>query len=219
MSIDTAHEAPPDHTPRTAPTPPSVPGRFRRWTAHHPVAAFMTIAFSVAYPVMALPVMASHGVIPDGWMPQTAGVDPERIASVLLVLVALLPASVWVTWATEGRPGVHQLARRMLRWRIGFVWTVVVLAAIPTLTLAFALLLGDSLRTVDVVALSVGQTIGLLVNLALINIWEETAWSGVVQTRLERRHGLVRRHCSPPCRSHSSTCHCTSSGTSPSDHS
>ena len=35
------------------------------------------------------------------------------------------------------------------------------------------------------------QLAGLLVNLVLINMWEETAWSGVVQTGLERRHGIV----------------------------
>ncbi|MEO5662265.1 MAG: CPBP family intramembrane glutamic endopeptidase [Nocardioides sp.] len=109
-----------------------------------------------------------------------------------MVFVALLPASVWVTWAAEGRPGVSRLVRRMLRWRIGVTWTVLVLAGLPTLTLTFALLFGDSLRAVDVVALVTAQTIGLLVNLALINIWEETAWSGVVQTRLEHRHGLVK---------------------------
>jgi membrane protease YdiL (CAAX protease family) len=34
--------------------------------------------------------------------------------------------------------------------------------------------------------------LGLLVNLFLINLWEETAWSAVVQTRLERRYGPVR---------------------------
>ena len=36
------------------------------------------------------------------------------------------------------------------------------------------------------------QVVGLLVNLLLINMWEETAWAGVVQTRLEQRHGLVK---------------------------
>lgn len=38
----------------------------------------------------------------------------------------------------------------------------------------------------------VTQLVGFLVNLALINVWEETAWSGLVQTQLEERHGLVR---------------------------
>src|SRR5688572_25961640 len=30
----------------------------------------------------------------------------------------------------------------------------------------------------------------LLINFILVNLWEETAWAGVVQTRLERRHNI-----------------------------
>jgi membrane protease YdiL (CAAX protease family) len=150
------------------------------------------VAVAIAYPVMSVPIMASHGVIPNGWLPQAQSLDTERIASVLLVFVALLPAAMWVTWTAEGRPGVARLVTRMFRWRIGATWTVLVLAALPSVTLALAILFGDTPRTVDIVPLVTGQVIGLLVNLVLINMWEETAWSGVVQTRLERRHGLVK---------------------------
>ena len=167
-------------------------GRLRSWSARHPVAAFLAVGFAIAYPVMSLPIMASHGIIPDGWMPQAPGLDTERIASVLLVFVALLPAAMWVTWAAEGREGVNDLVRRMCRWRIGATWTILVLAGLPTLTLALAVLFGDTPKPVDIAPLVTAQVLGLLVNLALINMWEETAWSGVVQTRLEQRHGLVK---------------------------
>ena len=30
----------------------------------------------------------------------------------------------------------------------------------------------------------------LLINFILVNLWEETAWAGVMQTRLERRHNI-----------------------------
>ena len=180
--------------PATTPLPDSThrhPGRLRRWSASHPVAAFLVIGFALAYPVMSLPIMASHGVIPDGWMPQAAGVDAERIASVLGVLLGLLPAALWVTWATDGVDGVRSLGRRMLRWRIGARWWVLVLAGLPTLTLTFAMLLGDTLTPVAAGPFVAGQAIGLLVNLLLINMWEETAWAGVVQTKLGHSHGLV----------------------------
>ena len=164
----------------------------RSWVTRHPVAAFLAVAIAIAYPVMSVPIMASHGVIPNGWLPQAQSLDTERIASVLLVFVALLPAAMWVTWTAEGRAGVARLVNHMFRWRIGTTWTVLVLAALPSVTLALAILFGDTPRTVDIVPLVIGQVIGLLVNLVLINMWEETAWSGVVQTRLERRHGLVK---------------------------
>ena len=163
----------------------------RRWAARHPVTAFLVLAFTLAYPLMSLPVLAAHGVIPSGWMPQLPGVDTERIASVLLVFGALLPASIVVTWAADGRAGVQALVSRMFQWRIGVGWWLLVLAGLPTLTLVFALLLGDTPQPVDVAPFLSRQLAGLLVNLILINIWEETAWSGVVQSRLQRRHGIV----------------------------
>jgi len=162
------------------------------WTARHPVTAFFIMTFAIAYPVMALPVLADHGVIPAGWMPQVTGIDTERIASVLLVFAALLPATLWVTWAVDGRTGVRELVQRMFRWRIGAGWWLLVLAGVPTLTITLALLFGDTFKPVDVMPFVIGQVVGLLVNLVLINMWEETAWAGFVQTRLERRHGLVK---------------------------
>ena len=106
------------------PSPPS--SGFRGMTARHPVGCFLLLAFAVGYPVMFLPVLADHGVISDAWMPVVAGVDTERVASVLLVFAALLPAVLWVTWAAEGREGLRALARRMVQWRIGVgSWRVV----------------------------------------------------------------------------------------------
>jgi membrane protease YdiL (CAAX protease family) len=198
MSITCTEPAPQvtpqDRAPARGPSRPPAPTRsgFRAWTARHPVGALLLIGFSLGYPVMFLPILASHGVIPDGWMPQIAGVDTERISSVLLVFAALLPAVAWVTWAADGTDGLRTLRRRMLQWRIGVRWWLLLLAALPTVTLGLALLLGDSPEQVDVVPLVTAQVIGLLVNLVLINIWEEAAWAGIVQTRLQERHGLVR---------------------------
>ena len=112
--MNTVHEPPPQPTPANrVDTDPiahrGTAGRLRRWSARHPVTAFLVIGFAIAYPVMSLPILASHGVIPDGWMPQTAGVDTERIASVLWLFVALLPAALWVTWAADGADGVRVL--------------------------------------------------------------------------------------------------------------
>jgi membrane protease YdiL (CAAX protease family) len=163
----------------------------RAWSSRHPVTTFLVLAFAIAYPAMSVPILADHGVIPGGWMPNLRGLDTERIASVLLVFVALLPAALWTTWAAEGQTGVRALVSRMFRWQFGARWWILVLAGLPTLTVGLALLLGDTFEPVDVAPFVLTQLMGLLVNLLLINMWEETAWSGVVQTRLERRHGLV----------------------------
>ena len=148
-------------------------GGLRGWAARRPVISFLVLLFALAYPVMSLPVLAAHGVIPDGWMPRLAGLDTERIAAALLVFLALLPTTFLVTWAADGRPGVLRLVRRMFRWRIGARWWLLVIAGLPTLTMALALLLGDHLTPVDVVPFAITQTLGFLVNLLLINLWEE----------------------------------------------
>lgn len=169
----------------------ATPGRFRRWASHHPITAFLAVLFSLGYPVMSLPVLAYHGVIADGWMPRFAGLDAERVASVMLIFGALLPAVLLVTWAVDGRHGIRELIARTFRWRVGTGWALLVLTGLPVTTIAIAIALGDSLRQVDVGTLVVGQLIGLLVNLLLINVWEETAWAGFMQTRLEARRSVI----------------------------
>lgn len=166
-------------------------GRLRSWVVRHPVTAFLVLAFGLAYPVMALPILADHGVIADGWMSAFPGLDTERVASVFLVFLALLPATVVVTWARDGRDGVRSLVGRALHWRIGLGWWLLILAGLPVITFAGAVAMGDTFRPVDVVPFVAGQVAGLLVNLVLINIIEETSWAGLVQSRLQRRHGLV----------------------------
>ncbi|MFC7725490.1 CPBP family intramembrane glutamic endopeptidase [Nocardioides sp. GCM10028917] len=169
----------------------SNPGGLRAWVARHPVTSFLVLAFGLAYPVMALPILADHGVIADGWMSAFPGLDTERVASIFLVFFALLPATVVVTWAVDGRDGVRSLMARALRWRIGLGWWLLILTGLPVLTLAGAVAMGDTFRSVDVWPFMVAQVAGLLVNLVLINILEETGWAGHVQSRLQRRHTLV----------------------------
>jgi membrane protease YdiL (CAAX protease family) len=58
------------------------------------------------------------------------------------------------------------------------------------LTVVSALILGDSLASVDPVKLVWDQLRLLLINFILVNLWEETAWAGVMQTRLEQRYNI-----------------------------
>ncbi len=163
---------------------------FRGWAAEHPLTAFLVILFSVAYPLMALPLLASHGVIPGGSLPAKLNVAPDELAGALLTFTALVPATLLATWATDGREGLRRLLRRMVHWRVGVRWWLVALLGLPLLTTGFALLLGDSLKPVDPVDLFVSQLGFWAVNFFVVNLWEETAWAGFFQTRLERRHNI-----------------------------
>lgn len=164
--------------------------RMRRHAARHPVAGFLIIVFAIAYPVMGLIALAIHDVIPGAALLDRLPVPPDEVAGLLLTLGALVPAALYVTWAAEGRPGLISLLHRITRWRFGLRWWLVVVVALPSLTVGLGLLLGDSLRPVEPLTVLSDQLPLLLINLVLVNLWEETAWAGVMQTGLEHRHNL-----------------------------
>jgi membrane protease YdiL (CAAX protease family) len=175
------------HPPAVA----SAPARgFRGWTARRPLTAFLVLAFAGIYPMMSLPILASHGLIPGDALLQRLPMAPDELAGLLLTMFGLLPATLYVTWAADGREGLRRLRSRMLRWRVGAGWWLLVVAGLPVLTVGTAMLLGDPLKPVDPVRF-VSTQLGLLAaNFFLVNLWEETAWAGVMQTRLERRHNI-----------------------------
>jgi membrane protease YdiL (CAAX protease family) len=148
------------------------------------------MVFSIGYPVMFLVVLAAHQLIPGQNLIERLPVGVDELSGLLLTLFALLPSAVYVTWAAEGRAGLRKLFRRVTRWRFGRRWWIFILAALPVLTVVSGLLLGDTLRPVAPAHLVLDQVRLLLINLLLVNLWEETAWAGVLQTRLERRHNV-----------------------------
>jgi membrane protease YdiL (CAAX protease family) len=163
---------------------------FRGWTARRPLTAFLVLAFAGIYSMMSLPILASHGLIPGSTLLDRLPMAPDELAGLLLTMFGLLPATLYVTWATEGRQGLRRLWSRMLRWRVGAGWWLLAVAGLPVLSVGIAMLLGDPLKPVDPVRF-VGTQLWLLVaNFFLVNLWEETAWAGFLQTRLERRHNI-----------------------------
>jgi membrane protease YdiL (CAAX protease family) len=176
---------------QTSITPVSPPSSgLRGVIARRPITAFLVLVLALAYPLMALPILAFRGVIPGRGLLEMLPIAPDEVAGLLLTLGALLPATLVVTWSADGGAGVRRLFRRLTRWRIGMGWWVVIATALPALTTALAVLAGDSLQPVDVVPFFGTQLWLLLVNLVLVNVWEELAWSGFLQTHLERRHNV-----------------------------
>jgi membrane protease YdiL (CAAX protease family) len=162
----------------------------RAFVARRPVTAFLIMAFAIAYPVMSLAALAVHRVIPGGPLLDRLPVPPDETVGLTLTMFALLPSALYVTWAADGRPGVVSLFKRIARWRFGVAWWLAVLAGLPVLTVVATLILGGSLESIDPVGLFWDQLRLLLINFILVNLWEETAWAGVMQTRLERRHNI-----------------------------
>jgi membrane protease YdiL (CAAX protease family) len=160
-----------------------------RWAQRRPLTVFFVMGFTTAYMLATLWGLAYHGQLPGGGAAAAVGIKPDELAGGLLIL-GLLPAALFVTWATGGREGIRTLMRRLFHWRARAGWWLTVLVALPVLTVALSLLLGDDPREIDPGSFLISQVGLLLLNFVVVNLWEEAVWTGVVQTRLEQRRGL-----------------------------
>jgi len=174
-------------TDQRAPSLP--PTGLQRIATRYPLTLFLVLAVGVAYAFSGLVVLAEQGVIPGGSLPAKVGLGYERAAILAMQFVGLLPATLVVTALEGGRPAVHALFRRVFRWRVGLVWWLIALVALPTTTVAFATLLGDALQMPSPGVLA-SEVVWIVLTILGINLWEETAWAGFLQTRLERRHNF-----------------------------
>ena len=162
----------------------------RRFAARRPLTAFLTLGMSLGYTLAFVWGLAYNDVIPGGGLADALHIAPDELVGAV-TLLALFPAALFVTWASDGRAGVRILLRRAVHWRVSPWWWLTVLFGLPVLTVGLALLLGDDLRPVDISSLMISQLSLLLINFIVTNLWEETAWTGVFQTRLEERYNWL----------------------------
>jgi uncharacterized protein len=178
----------PSATPPVRPATPD--SRLQQLAARFPLATFLILGFSLGYALAFLWGLAYRGVIPGGGLADALHIAPDELTGGAVVL-SLFPAALFATWAASGRVGVRSLFRRAFHWRVNPGWWLTVLLGLPVLTVGLALLMGDQLRSVDVPAFLASQLMFLLVNFVVINLWEEVAWTGLFQTRLEERHNWL----------------------------
>lgn len=158
-----------------------------RLVRRHPVGAFFVWFFTVGQALAFTPVVARD--VYGTALP----VQPFVVASTLVGL--LLPALV-ITRVVDGPDGLRDLWRRTARVRVPLRWYAVAVVLVPALTLALTLALfgvpaGASAATVAT-AVAYGFVVQGLLVLVTNNLWEEVAWMGFVQARLQQRHGALR---------------------------
>jgi membrane protease YdiL (CAAX protease family) len=151
----------------------------------HPVAALLMWFFTVGQLLAFLPRIA-----------EAQGVElsvPLFVTASNLVGL-LLPALV-LTWLCDGRAGLRALRDRILTWRRNPWWYVFAVVVVPLGALVLVLVLeGPPGASGPVVMAALLQGLALQTVLGLItsNLWEEVAWTGFVQVRLQQRHGALR---------------------------
>jgi len=156
--------------------------RARQVIARHPVAAFLIMVYGVNIGVAFPPFLTRRDLLPF---------DLALYDSLGHILGSALPAFLVVA-AVRGRAGVHDLAKRSLRWRVGIRWYVLALLGVPIATvLAATALLGPA--PLDALAdkwpLLFTQVLPQLLLLILFfNLAEEIGWTGFLFARLQDRY-------------------------------
>lgn len=98
-----------------------------------------------------------------------------------------------VTALTEGRPGVQQLLRRLVLWRVGWRWYAVAVLLIPVSEVAVTAALGgpDALRAFTPAALLLYPA-AYLAHFFFGPLFEESGWRGFALPRMQDRFGPLR---------------------------
>ena len=150
----------------------------RGFARRRPITCFVLIVLAIAWPAFIIPIALG---VPT---------DPSKL--LVTVVVMLGTASLITPW-TSGRAGVRELFAGVRRWRIGVGNYLLVLAAMPVLTILVALATGTFQQPDGGWIRMIGSYLiaTVLIGALVLNLWEETAWSGFVQSRLMDRHGLV----------------------------
>lgn len=161
----------------------------RSFIRTRPITAFLVIAYILVGAVFALPLLSEDGL---GVIPvDLPGVGPF----IVVAAFALLGAAFATTSAADGRPGSSEYRRRLYRIRVNPVWFAVGLALLPwTAVLTATLLTGTSViaELVSNPAILLGIVVEALVAFALVNWWEEAAFTGFLLHRLQPRMGPIR---------------------------
>jgi uncharacterized protein len=173
-------DRPPSITASSLPPPPSLVS----FVQHHSLSVFFVLALALTWPYMIVDALGSWGLL------------PFRLPFVFLIPMGYGPtfAALIVSAMTEGKGSVRALLRRVLVWRVGLRWYVLVIvgSAIPTaITHGLWMFLGGELAGPP---LSLGLIFQLLVSFLVFVLFngEELGWRGYALPRLQaKRSALV----------------------------
>lgn len=169
-------------------TPASRTG-LKQWVTRHPILAYLILAYVVSWAIFLVPVLSKEGL---GLLSFDA--PPVELFILLVSVIGLAGSAFAVTALVDGRAGVRTLARRYLRWRVGFQWYLMALFGLLAVALVgTSVVYGFS--TVGALLHQPGLIVGYLIQVVLIaglvNLWEETGWTGFMFTRLQPRVGAL----------------------------
>ena len=151
---------------------------FRKYTTTYPVRSFHSIVISLSWILLTSLVLNKL---------------PVELGIIALTFVGLLGVSVMITYWTKGKPGIKKLFGETFRWRVNIGHYLVALFALPLFTIATSMFLGTMVLTPqDSLAIFQNYVTSLLSGFFIINLWEETGWTGFVQSKLMNDKGILK---------------------------
>jgi membrane protease YdiL (CAAX protease family) len=148
--------------------------------ARHPLTAFLVWFFTVGQAFAFTPVVVDTGL-------------PAQLFIVGSTLFGLLLPTVVITRIADGPAGLRALRRRAFDTRVSLGWYAFALIVVPLAAFAFTAAFVGLPTGLSPGELGTAFVANLLLPLILTfvpnNWWEEVAWTGLVQTRLQDRRG------------------------------
>jgi membrane protease YdiL (CAAX protease family) len=175
----------PQSTPTATPAH-SAYGRLSGWIRAHPLLAFVGLSYALSW---------------GYWLPLILTGQIVRLGATVTQFPGLLGpmvAAFLVTSVTQGRTGMLDLLRRVLRWRVPARWWLfalgspAALAGVAVLVMAFGpaeLDLGGFSRMAGLPEW--GVVFVWLMFVVVNGLGEETGWRGYALPILRRRHGTL----------------------------
>ena len=165
------------------------PSLLKRVVIDHPLVAFFVLAFLGTWAVLLPTVLFESGL---GLIPISLPV-PSLLFLPPAVIAGPPLAAFVVTRIVEGKEGTRKLRRRVLRWRVGIHWYLIVLFGLPV---AYFLVASLVFGTAPLNALTEKWPLiftsylpNVLVTVLVASVWEETGWAGFATPRMQDKYG------------------------------
>jgi len=161
----------------------------RSLAQRHPIGTFLAFVYTATALIFAVPFLSKAGIgVIDLELP---GAAPFILLSALSLVVSAFVA----TALADGRSGVRDLRKRVFHFRVRPTWYPIALFALPAVALATAALVSGGAPLAAIAAdpaILVGVVLGAIVAFALVNWWEEAAWTGFALERIQPRFGPMK---------------------------
>lgn len=155
-----------------------------------PLVSFFVLAYAFSWIVWSPWVLGQDGA---GLLPTR--IDPGVVGYLNAAAILLGPALAGIVMAaaTDGRPGVRALLGRLVLWRVGVRWYVVVLVGVPLLMLLGTMAYATALPAWGGLG-GPGYLVSYLVTFVLVTVFggplfEEIGWRGFALPRMQQALG------------------------------